>query len=85
MIDKSDKIIGYFKGILNNLNILNMHEKMDLDLLNEVNKWINILEQNNFEIDTLKEIIITIIQSQSLNLEKHLIYMIILKLAINYL
>ena len=29
-----------------------------------------ILEQNNFEIDTLKEIIITIIQSQSLNLEK---------------
>ena len=71
MIDKSDKIIGYFKGILNNLNILNMHEKKwNLDLLNEVNKWINILEQNNFEIDTLKEIIITIIQSQSLNLEK---------------
>lgn len=60
--EKLKKIVGYFKGVLANLGILSSDRKeFSHTKLEIIKQWIEELEKNNFDIKTLKKILIEII------------------------
>lgn len=63
---KLNKILVYFKGILKNLGVLlNNNTSLNLELLENIEVWIDKLRNNNFNIDSLKNIIQSILKDIS--------------------
>lgn len=63
---KLNKILVYFKGILKNLGVLlNNNTSLNLELLENIEVWIDKLKNNNFNIDSLKNIIQSILKDIS--------------------